>query len=359
MYNNFKLFRWNENNILYKNENNIYTNVYLHSGTVVSGEWENSVCFTKIKNELKVIENSNHFINGNEWNEGYNSMYHIFDNIVRNYNEVLDIFNKDSSNNLVDGSNNLVDGSNNLIFNDANIYFYMINPFVFSNSGHDLSIMLNYVDYIIKNNIKHILILKNYKNTNNYKLIEKILPTDCIIYELEHNHIYKIKNIIILYELFHNIKNYINENLYLIDNLKKIAIDNYSDTFSDCYDKNILLIKSNRNKNVMLPNTKIDSEELINKLEEQEYIYIIPEEIDIFKLAIYLLFAKKIVFSTGSILYTNQIFFNYNAKLIYLSNDEFSTIHTEGNFSLPYNIKSNVFTIYKNDINIIEKILEY
>jgi hypothetical protein len=35
----------------------------------------------------------------------------------------------------------------------------MINPFLFSNNGYNLSIMLYYVDYIIKNKIMHIIII--------------------------------------------------------------------------------------------------------------------------------------------------------------------------------------------------------
>lgn len=77
-------------------------------------------------------------------------------------------------------------------------------------------------------------------------------------------------------------------------------------------------MKTHRNKNVMLPMTQFNCEDFLSNLEKKDYLYIIPEDIDVFKLAIYLLFAATIVYSTGSILYTNKIFFNYNAKLVYM-----------------------------------------
>lgn len=90
------------------------------------------------------------------------------------------------------------------MYNDNN-YFYMLTPFSFSNSGHNLSIMLDFLCYITENNIKNILIYKNYKNTNNFKLINLLLPNDSNIIELELNTIYKIKNIIIIHPEFYNI----------------------------------------------------------------------------------------------------------------------------------------------------------
>ena len=64
-------------------------------------------------------------------------------------------------------------------------YFSMLDAFAFSNSGHNLSDVLDSVDYIIKNNIKHILIYTGYRETHNFKLVELLLPPDCILYELE------------------------------------------------------------------------------------------------------------------------------------------------------------------------------
>jgi hypothetical protein len=89
MYNNFKLFGWNNPNIHLTNKDHMYNNIILHTGSVIQGQWENTVCFTQINNELKIIPGSNHFVGGPNWGVGYNSKYKIFDNIVNNYHEIL------------------------------------------------------------------------------------------------------------------------------------------------------------------------------------------------------------------------------------------------------------------------------
>jgi len=292
-YNNYGIFRWNENNLLCDNENNTYTDVYLHTGTIKKGEWENPICIQKTLN--KVISNSNHFLHGCEWGTGYNSCYKIFDNLVRNY---LDIINIEEQN-------------INCVLYDENVYFYMLDAFAFSNSGHNLSTCLDMVKYILKNNIKNILIFKNYKNTHNFKLIQMLMPLDCNFIELNENSIYKIKNIVIKIPIFFDITKHSD----LITNLKNKIIDNYSEIYNDCKNKNIILMKTNRNKNVMLEHTRINCEPFIVMLEEQEFINLIPEEIDIFKLCIYIMYANKIIFSNGSVIYTNKIFINENTKL--------------------------------------------
>jgi len=190
----------------------------------------------------------------------------------------------------------------------------MINPFVFSNSGHDLSIMLNNVDYILKNNIKHILILQGYKNQHNFKLISLLLPEDCVFYELDINKIYKIQNIIIIKQLIFDITYH----KYLIDRLNDTIKNKYSKIYNDYKNKNVILIKSNRNPNVMRKYFQINCEKMLINLENSNWTYLIPENIDIFQLCIYLLYANKIIFSDGAILYTNKLFFNINATHIYI-----------------------------------------
>ena len=193
--------------------------------------------------------------------------------------------------------------------------FYFINPFMFSNSGHDLSTILDYINYIIKNNIKNILIIKGYTETNNYKLIKNILPKDINIIELLPETIYFFKKMIIIHQNIFNIY----QHKYLINNLKDTIINKYSEKYIDYKNKNIILMKTNRNKNVMLKYTQINCEKLLSELEKLNYLYIIPEDTDIFYLALLLMNASKIVFSTGSVLYTNKIFFNENADLYYIT----------------------------------------
>jgi hypothetical protein len=300
-FNDYKLFTWNNENILYADDTNLYKDVYLHTGSVKKGEWENCVCFTYINNEEKIISNSNHFIHGREWEEYYNNMYKIFDNIVKNYIDFREY-----------------DVNTEYDFDTEKTYFYMLDAFCFSNSGHNLSTFLDFTNYIIENNIKDILIYKNYKNTHNFKLLSLLIPDDCNFIELDENRIYKIKNLIIMRPIIRNI--FLHKNL--IDKLIEIIVEKYAKKFSHLHNKNIVLMKTNRNKNVMLPTSQVFCENMLEILEKNDFIVLIPEEIDIFELCIYLLFANKVVLSNGSVLYTNKLFINNKAKLIYLSYDE-------------------------------------
>ena len=297
-FNDSKLFRWNEKNILYEDNSSVYKDVYLHTGSVNKGEWENCVCFTYINNEEKIISNSNHFINGFEWGDGYNNQYKIYDNIVQNYNDFKEF-----------------DINKSYDFDTEKTYFYMLDAFSFSNSGHNLSTVLDCANYIISNNIKDILIYKNYKNTHNFKLISLIIPDNCNFIELDENKIYKFKKLIIIHPEFLNI--HLHENL--IDKLIEIIVEKYAEKFLHLHNKNIVLMKTNRNKNVMLRHTQIMCEDMLVILENNDFVVLIPEEIDLFELCIYLLFANKVVVGDGSVLYTNKIFINTKAKIIYLS----------------------------------------
>uniref|UniRef100_A0A6C0IA62 Glycosyltransferase family 61 protein n=1 Tax=viral metagenome TaxID=1070528 RepID=A0A6C0IA62_9ZZZZ len=297
---NCEILPWVNENISYSNKDNVYNNVYLHTGTIVTGQWQNSICFCYINDKLKVISNSNSYISigARKWHSNYNNIYKIYDNLINNYKDILSV------------------DLSTIIDLDNDKYISLLNPFNFSNSGHDLSIVLDNVHYIYNNNIKNILIYKNYKDTNNFKLLNLLLPDDYCFIELDENKIYNIKNLIILPQKIM----YINGHQYLIDKLITIIKNKYYN--SDLCDKNIVLIKSNRNKNVMLKATQVHCEEMLKTLENNGYLILIPEEMNIFDLCIYLLYAKKIVFSTGSIVYTNHLFFNKNGKLIFINRSE-------------------------------------
>jgi hypothetical protein len=297
-YNNYKLFRWNEDNILYKTDSNQYHDVYLHTGTIIKGQWQNCIAFTHMNNELKVISNSNYFLHGLMWGALYNIKYKIYDNLVNNYNEIKEysIHNPEYS------------------FNNDEIYFYMLGAFCFSNSGHDLSELFNSINYIITNNIKNILIYKNYRNTNNFKVLSLLLPDNCNFIELEENTQYKIKNVIIIFPEITNML----KHPHLTNKIIKLITDTYGQQYPHLHNKNIILMKTNRNKNVMLNLSQVICEDMLLQLENNNFLVLIPEEINIIELCVYLLFANKIVFATGSCTYTNSLFFNKNAKLFYL-----------------------------------------
>lgn len=342
-YNSHKLFKWNHNNILYNETTNKYTDVYLQTGsinlekTVEKFEWHNSLCYTHINNELKIIENSNHFTHTGDYGEAYNEV--IYSKIVRNYYE----FNYEFTKNYYVTSelfNNTLDQNK--------LYFYMIDSFVFTNSGHNLSILLDQIQYIIDNNIKDILILKNSQNTNNFKIIKLLMPTECVFYELDFNTIYKIKNIIIIYPEYYNI--YKHENL--ISQLKDKVYKTYKNIYNDCFNKNIILIKKQTFAKTLV--NPVNCDKLVSYLTSKNWIDIDPENIDVFKMCVYLLTAKNIICSDGSIVYTNKIFFNNNSLVFCLINrsriyyDNFRSINK---YCLLYydnetlNTKSEVFRI--------------
>ena len=344
-YNLHRLFSWNKDNILFNDNTNKYTNIYLHTGTYNPNhfEWQNSLCFTSKDSYLKLISNSNYFLSNIDY--GCNSVPYIYNQIIKNYYETLDYYN-----NLHNISRNILDISKT--------YFYMIDSFVFSHSGHNLSVLLDQVQYIINNNIKDILILSNSRSTDNFKLIELLLPSDCIFYELEFNKIYEISNIVIIYPEFYYIYKHVN----VIDNLRNIIYNKYINNYTDCINKNILLIKTNRyiKTNPITGIGHIQCDNLLSYFESRGWIYIDIGNIDIFQLCIYLLTAKNIICSDGSIVYSNKIFFNkdsniFNLKHVSRGNDNFLLLE---DFKKYYYITFNNYNLddyseYKKIINIV------
>ncbi len=290
-YNQHNLFIWNTPNLLH-DDGDSYRNVLIHTGSVVKGQFENNICALYLNNQLKVIKHSNHYLDFIDWGVNYNTQYKIYDNIVNNYYEILNCKPFDSL--------------------DDQVYFYMLNAFCFSNSGHDLSIMLNCIDYILKNNLKNILIYKGYDKCNNFYLIKLLLP-DCNFVELTPNKVYKIENLVVIHQECYNIM----KHKHLIHKLSILIPPNEA-----LKNKNIILIKSNRNKNVMLKHTQLNCEDMLVHLESNGFINIIPEEISMLDLFSYLYFANKIVFSTGSVIYTNKLFIRQPTKLLFINQTE-------------------------------------
>ena len=66
-YNNYNIFRWNENYIGYKNESNLYNNVYIHIGSHKINEWQNVTTITFENESPRIVENINHYFTGNEF----------------------------------------------------------------------------------------------------------------------------------------------------------------------------------------------------------------------------------------------------------------------------------------------------
>lgn len=269
----------------------LLTDIIVYTGSRVAGEWENSIA---IKGFQLVIE-SNSFV----------------------YEHFMRTCNIEKQNQLYNISNNIRRNMIALSETPATEHFdlegfYFINSFNFSNSGHDLSIGLDFVAYILRHNITTLYILEGYKATHNFKLWSLLLP-DVQWIELKMNSTYTFKRIYIIppvvYSLFRH--------LPLIEKLRCILADKVIDR-DDLRNRKVLLIKSYRNKNVMNRGTCYDAEDFIPYFEEKGYINVIPEEWDIFELAYMLMNASDIITSEGSIVYTNQIFFNDDAKITYL-----------------------------------------
>ena len=55
-YNNYNIFNWNENYNGYKNESNLYNNVYIHTGTRKINEWQNVTAVTLRMNLQKLLK---------------------------------------------------------------------------------------------------------------------------------------------------------------------------------------------------------------------------------------------------------------------------------------------------------------
>lgn len=290
------IFKFSPNFSGNSSESNGYNDVIFHTGSRRTCEWENSIAFKYIDDQPTTITNSNHFLVWDHFDPFHNTMYKIFDNLFNNYNDLIQSKPLDYS------------------LDSDDCYYWLLSSFTFSNSGHNLSECLDALFYINQNSYKKVLILKGFKESNNFKLMELFAPNVEFI-EVDLNSLYFVKNVFIKEPLSANITSHQN----IIDELKNKVIDKYSLQYDHLKNKKVILMKTNRNKNVIQPLTQINCEELLVELENRGFINIIPEEFNIFELAIYLLFANTIVYSTGSVLYTNKMFFNLNANLIFMN----------------------------------------
>ena len=194
--------------------------------------------------------------------------------------------------------------------------FLLANPFTCTNSGHELSIILDSLVYIREHNIKNIIIFQ-YANhiPNNLELLKLLLDDEKLIY-IDFNVIYKFKKIHIIKQELHHIHKHDN----IINELKNKVYDRYNEKYDDYKNKSLLLLKTNRNNYVMSSMYCFKCSTLMDRFEENDFIYINPEKDDIFKICIMLMTAKKILFSIGAILYTHQMFFNDDSKLFCITN---------------------------------------
>lgn len=325
-------------NNCFSNDNNIYNNVLLNTGSNNIGEWNNQIC---VLNETKkIIKFSNSFINDYFSYEPFyvkyqNDNYKIYDNLEKNYKD-------------------LVNSKEMNIIYVKETFFYMINPFIEKNIGHDLSCILNQLSYVLNNDITHIVIMKDYMNTNNFKLIKFMIPTHIQFIELEYNKIYNFSKIIIPQQIIANL--YLHKKL--IDNIiENIKIINNTYDYDSKY-KKIIIMKTNRNKNVFVKHTSHQCESFLKILETKyDYLNIIPEEMDIFYLSNILLNATHIITSDGCISFYNHIFFNKNAKIIYIGDNKLYVNILNINNNLKLHIDKRLNDNSNEYLEIIEQII--
>jgi len=292
------IFNFSEKYSFTFEESSLYNDVIIHTGSNRQIEWENCIAVKFVDNIPRVIVGSNHFLTWKTVPEDYNNKFKIFDNLVYNY---IDIVNNNKPVRY--------DLDDNLI------YVWLLDAFSFSNSGHNLSECLDKANFIIKNGYKNVLIPTGFREQNNFKFLEILLP-DVIFTELDFDSIFFIKNVVIIPDCHFDIL----KHPTLIETLKNRIAEKYGLIYSDCKYKKVVLMKTHRNKKVFDVGTQLICEDLLCELEKDGYVNIIPEDTDPFKLVIYLLFAKTIVNSSGSIMYTNKQFFNLKANLIWIGN---------------------------------------
>ncbi len=281
----------------YISPNDVYDYIGLSSPSYYENKWHSILAITT--NDNRVITNSNTFYwenwdtLGTKWTI-QNDHNKIYDRIVFTYHHIKNTPIK------------------NRVYIDTEC-FLMANPYTCVNSGHELSIILDAVNYIRRHNIPKIVIFNySYKYPNNLNLLKLLIPETKLMF-INFNTVYQFRKIHIIKQELHNIYKHQN----LINELKTKIIAKYGDSFR-FKNKKVIMIKNSRNTQVLRSYDQFICENLFGALHKRGYIAINPEEMNIFDLAMYLMFAKVIVTSYGGILYTNQIFFNTSAEIYIL-----------------------------------------
>lgn len=213
-----------------------------------------------------------------------------------------------------------------------------LNCFLDSNSGHALSHILYCLNYYLQRNLKLKIIL--YKKT--YASIKSIINLhieDNKIIFIDSNQTYHFTKLHIPEEHAFNITNF----RPLIDNIIDKVINCHLESISKYKGKNIFMVKTKSNS--MRPEDGFEFEP-----SHRFFHYIDPHQTSIYDIILYLHFCKSVTTSFGSIYYTNMIFCNKDAKIIY-------TYYNLAN-SIPYYYRGNndEFTVIDQNLGKNEKI---
>ena len=276
----------------YTSQNNIYFNISLSCPSYLENKWLSILALT---NDNKVISNSNTFY----WEYADNTSCwkvigkdnKIYDRLVYTYhyikNSKIKIFIKEEC-------------------------FLLANPFTCTNAGHELSIILDALYYIKDKNIDKIVVFGYaHKYPGNLNILKLFIDINKILF-IDFNTVYYFNKIHIIKQTLHDIFKHPN----IIEEVKKKIIGKYQN-IAKYKNKKIIMIKNSRNVQVVRTFDQFICEELFRELDKRGYININPEIMNIYEIVLYLMHAKTIISSHGSILYTHQIFFGKGA-LIYI-----------------------------------------
>lgn len=291
-----------DSKLAYVSPDHQYTNVLLSCPVYHQNKWQGILALQTFpqSSPYKIIINSNSFYWDNKGWQHQNGFHQIYDRMIYNYHHMCN-FNREKYCHIHEEC------------------LLLGNTFTGVNSGHDLSVIMDTVNYYRKHSkqIQKIVILKSaHWFPNNLILLRLLLAEDANkLLEIEWNDVYYFDKIHIIKADIINLP----KHTYLIDELRKKILDAASPT-GWTPNQNVALLKTHRNKNVVTVKNQLTCEKLLTELQKRtDWVIADPELQDILVLCATLMHAKQIVFSHGSILYTHMIFFNPKAKLQYVS----------------------------------------
>lgn len=304
-----------------KNGDNVYSDIRVCSLKSDKDKWHSIIAVNRIG---QVIKSSNHFLENYHKSKWQESNHKIYSRIDSTYEHVI---------------------NSNINTTISEESFLMANSFSGVNSGHDLSILLDSVNYIRNNkNIKNVVLLESSKWwPNNLNLVKFLLRNvDVNFIYLEFSVVYNFNKMHIIPKEHMKIM----KHSYLIDeinlNNSQLKFDKENFKF---FNRKVILLKCHRNSQVTRRDTALVCENLINLLENDGYIFINPENFEINLLIKILQTAKIIVSGWGGILYTNMPFFNTKSKIFLLMsigfNNNYHWNYITSKSELIYNVKNN------------------
>lgn len=227
--------------------------------------------------------------------------HRIFSRILKNYEDIiLNRINKPEEN---------ID----------DIVVYLHNCFTVANAGHDLLYILDTLQHYLNNdNIKFIIFSEVSDNYNNNKIINLLVDESRLI-KIKSGTIYNISNRIIHNELAkYQVCNYMKIihriRLGIIEYIEKKYDTNEIENMKN---KNVIIIKNNKNSLVTRYYNCFNANILFNELEKDGWYICNPNNDDFYEMTFKLMFANKTVIGPhlSGISCANQIFLNLSKDI--------------------------------------------